>query len=364
MLRNLCLALILSFSALSYGQSNASQFAWTKDWKLKANTNFYAYSIEGKRSEAQIGGIGLNIQVENKIGENLHFYADAGVRLENGSHKSLDVAEFSPNQQVLLNEGHMYTKFFDSLTLKLGAINQGHFHSPLFIDANAFMGAQETWQVKWGEYSFYLQAQQLIPNNRNLSTRLATIDEGTPKFFSETLGLNLGGNVAQLDLALSLYAFSNLSNSVAHQSRFMGNSVAGIGTDAAEFVYSYKGSNARAQLWFEVAQLFALRLTGHYTKNSQAPSARDTAMLMRASLEFSRWTFFGQWFESESDASVAFYNDRFLGHNNRRGQGVGLSFDEGKGKIQLDLIQSRPIEFNIFQDKSTNVLLRFSREIM
>lgn len=359
-------SLVFFLAALpSFAQKPASSsLLLSKDWKFSADTSFYAYSVEGKRSEAQIGGVGLNVQVENTLSQNLKFKVDAGLRLENGSHKSLDVAEFSPNQQVLLTEGVMSYSPFTSVELKLGAINQGHFHSPLFIDSTAFMGAMQRWDLRWGDYTLYLQAQQLIPNNRNLSTRLATIDEGTPQFFSETAGLELGGNVAKLDLAVSLFAYSKLSNSVAHQSRFMGNSVSGIGSDAAEFVYTYKGTNTRMMLWFDVAQIFAFKLDGHYTYNSQAPNNRNSAYLTRAALEFEKWTISGQYFESQSDASVAFYNERFLGHNNRQGHGLGVSFDEGKGVLQLDLIQSRPLEFNIFQAKSTQVLFRFSREIM
>lgn len=367
MSRRIALCCALLFSLPLHVQAQQSQKKWSglsDDWKISANTSFYAYSVEGKRSEAQIGGIGLAVQVHNQIHNDLIFYVDAGVRLENGSHKSLDVAEFSPNQQVLLSEGHMSYRPFDSLDLKVGAINQRHFHSPLFIDATAFLGAAQKWTLIWGDYSFYLQAQQLIPNNRNLSTRLATIDEGTPQFFSETLGVELGGDVARFDLGVSLFAYSKLANSVAHQSRFMGNSVEGIGSDAAEFIYSYKGTNTRAQLWLNMADHFALKLDGHYTYNSKAPNNRNSAYLTRATLELEKWSLSGQYFESQSDASVAFYNDRFLGHNNRKGHGVGLSFDEGRGKLQLDFIQTRPIDFNIFQAKSDNVLFRFTREIM
>lgn len=362
----IALKFVFNQSALAQdaGSKKNLRLEFSDDWTFSAVTGFYGYSVEGKRSEAQIGGIDLGVEVLNTISKNLELTVNAGLRLENGSHKSLDVAEFSPDQQVLLSEGLIKYTPFQAIELKVGAINQKHFQSPLFIDATAFMGASQKWIIKWGEYQLFLQAQQLIPNNRNLSTRLATIDEGTPQFFSETIGLELGGDIARFSLVTSLFAFSKLSNAVAHQSRFMGNSVTGVGADAAELVYSYKGNNTYAMFWFNISQAFALKIDGHYTYNSQAPDNRNTAYLTRASLEFEKWTFSGQYFESQSDASVAFYNERFLGHNNRRGHGIGASFDEGRGNLQIDFIQSRPLEFNIFQAKSSSVIFRFSREIM
>lgn len=338
----LVFSLLLAFPAL----------ASKNNWSIEALQSFYATGVESTRMEARTMGVGLDIITRREISPELHFLVDAGLRLENGSHKALDLAEFSPNQQVLLNEGLLLYKPWSFLHLQVGGLNQRHFSSPLFIDQVVFVGAGQQLVLEWGEYQFYLKLQQLIPNNRNLSTRLGSIDEGTPQFLSETLGINLAGDLLSLKLEGTMFAFTKLSPSVAHQSRFMGNSVTGIASDSARFNYTYQGTNVFGEMKWFFSDQSHLELQGQYLFNRKAPNDRNTATMARLGLNLSP-VFTGiAIFESQSDSTIAFYNSKSLGHTNRKGWALDLGLSMKSGDFSLSWSQTNPLQSNIFQSKA------------
>ncbi len=344
---------LLSFSVIAKEK--------TKEWSLNGRQSFYGYSVEGERARAQVMGVGLDLLGRRQISPSFSFQFDAGVRLENGSHKSLDIAEFSPNQQVLLHEGTLHFTPINWLKIKAGGINQRHFASPLLIDSVVFVGVSEEVRFEFGDYAVYINAQQLIPNNRNLSTRLDSVDEGTPRFLSETLGLDLGGDLVSLKLAASLFSFQKLSSSVAHQSRFIGNSVRGLGPDSAQFDYGFIGRNLRAELVAYLTENFSLHLEGHTLFNRKAPDDRNQAHWVKGGFTFNQWAFFGEWFRAESDATVAFYNQKFLGHLNRKGFAFGSHLVRDWGEIELRAIRAEALTPFIFQSRSDALILSYQK---
>jgi hypothetical protein len=354
---------LLFFSILPYKAMSNESINIPKEWFFQAGLSFYAQSIAGDRTEAQIAGTALSLLASHRINPKLHIFLDASLRLENGSHKSLDIEEFTPEQQVLLNNAEVNYRPVSWLELQVGSLNQEHFKSPLFIESTAFVAARETARYIHGKNSFYVSIQQAIPNNQNLSERLGSIDQGTPSLFTETLGHRYNGDLFNSDFGISSFGFRNLSNSVAHQSRFMGNSVIGIGQDAAEFNYKYQGINAHLELWMALKAQWSLSLRGHWTKNRKAPDARSNAQWAELSLNFKELSFKGQFIHSESDASVAFYNNKFLGHNNVKGFGLGVELRSPWGHLNLDAVQTRPIRYNIFQERATVVMLGLNQQL-
>jgi hypothetical protein len=348
------LALVLLYLLIS------SPVVASSNWNIEAQQSFYATGVESKRMEARTMGVGLDLITQREISPELFFKVDAGVRLENGSHKALDLAEFSPNQQVLLNEGLLLWKPWDFLDLQVGGLNQRHFSSPLFIDHVVFVGAGQQLLLKWGDYQFYLKLQQLIPNNRNLSTRLGSIDEGTPQFLSETLGINLAGDLVSLKIEGTMFAFTKLSPSVAHQSRFMGNSVSGVASDSARFNYTYQGTNVFGEMKWFFGEQSHLEFQGHYLFNRKAPDDRNTAMMARAGLQLSAWSSGLALFESQSDSTIAFYNSKALGHTNRKGFAVDLGLSMKNGDFSLVWARSNPLQNNIFQSKADIISLNYT----
>lgn len=347
-----CLLALLAFSNTAPAQELnlvAPPDDQAQEWTLKTRQSFYSYAVESKRIEARVAGVGLDLLSRRKLTEVLSFDLDAGLRLENGSHKSLDITEFSPNQQVLLHQGLLNYSPFSFLQVRFGGINQGHLKAPLLIDEVVFVGAQEKLSLAVGEYEFFTSLQQLIPNNRNLSTRLGTIDEGTPQFLSYSLGAKLGGDLLSLELEGTIFSYKKLSPSVAHQSRFLGNSVRGVASDSAEFDYNYKGHHLHARLKWYYSDEGHLGLTGQYLFNSDAPDGRNQGWLGSVDFGLNRYFVEFKAFSLQSDASLAFYNAKVLGHNNRRGESVLLGMQTESGQLSLSGTRARLIRPNIFQ---------------
>lgn len=356
------LVFLFLLSPLTFAQSPEGE-PTSKNWFFQSHLSLYAQSVAGDRAEAQVAGTSLTLLAAHSLGPQLKVHFDTSLRLENGSHKSLDIEEFAPEQQVLLNNAELNYKPLDWLEIQAGVLNQKHFKSPLFIESTAFVAARETIKLTRGAHSFYASIQQAIPNNQNLSERLGSIDQGTPSLFTETIGHRYRHNAFTSDVALTSFGLRNLSNSVAHQSRFMGNSVVGIGQDSAEFNYKFQGLNIYFGIWMALSQQWSLNLDGHWTKNRKVPESRSSATWSEASLNFNNWSFKAQYIRSESDASVAFYNDKTLGHNNVEGGGLGLSYKGPWGKLELDALQTTPIEQNIFQERATIVMLELNQEL-
>jgi hypothetical protein len=328
-------------------------------WSLAARQSFYAYTVDSKRMEARVAGVGADLLTRRVLSDFAEFQLDAGVRLENGSHKALDVSEFAPNQQVLLHEGLLKIEPASFFELKIGGINQKSLNAPQLIDQVVFVGASEQLNAQVNDYEFFLLAQQLIPNNRNLSTRLGSIDEGTPRFLSFTGGAHLGGDLLELELAATWFKFDRLSNSVADQSRYLGNSVRGVAVDSAEFDYQFQGHHLRAALTWFFSDDQSLNFDMQYLFNSKAPNGRNQGQYASLGLDGRRYLFEARYFSLESDAAIAFYNTKLMGHTNRQGGALVAGIKVTDGQIALTGVRAKTLKENIRQDSMDLIALNY-----
>lgn len=313
--------------------------------------------------QARIWSLRPRLKARYKLMDSLVFRADLEGYFESGSNDSLFIDEYRPRREVFLNDAKFAWRPFDNIHLEFGAINQESFNSPLFLTNTAFAGLKESFHFFLMGIKVKVSAQQTIANNQNLSARLNSVDEGTPRFFSESIEANYESGDLEFKFGYSLYQFDNLSRAVAHESRFLGNQVSGTGQDNAAFIYQYQGHNTYARLQFRFMSL-NFHLSGHYTHNNEAPDSRANGLWIMAGLGYERFFFFYENFESESDSVPAFYNQKFYGHNNHRGHVLGIFFKTSKSRLSFNAryIRAETIKASLYQNNFTGTQVSLGKE--
>ena len=262
---------------------NAQAIVKNINYRLSANNQ--AEVRDSRFVQARIWSLRPKINANFKISSDLLFRTELEGYFETGSNDSLYIDEYRPRREIFLNDGYFSWGLSKEIQLDFGAMNQQSFNSPLFLTATAFTGARESFNFFIGAFNITLSAQQMIANNQNLSARLNSVDEGTPKFFSETVQAKFASSQVELNIGYSLYRFDNLSRAVAHESRFLGNSVSGTGQDNASFLYQYQGHNTYAKIHLKNKHV-QMHLSGHYTHNNKTSNNRADAILLKVGIAF------------------------------------------------------------------------------
>ena len=342
---SMLLIILLSFSYSAYAL------------EYKVTLNSKLLYVENKQVKARIFQISPNVRFFEPFSNKLSANLDVSFPMEIGSNNSsLGISEYQPNQRVFLNHGVLNFKPISFINLSVGAINQDWLKSPLLISDTAFAGFKTTINL---ENRFYFHLQQLIPNNDQLEAKLNSSSQGTPLFFSETIGFENQSSKLFTRLELTHFSFHKLSSDIANSSALLGNSVNGLAT-LSEFTYKFQGWNLYSLLEHQLKKGHSLRLKGHFIHNNKASNKRSQAFLYQLAFKFRSQLYAGiEFFKSESDSSVAFYNDKRYGHNNFKGHGLifGQESDkDSKSKLTYEfrILKRNIISNSIYQSDSVD----------
>jgi hypothetical protein len=313
--------------------------------QLSYRPYFSTIMIDDDQVSARVFATGLDLNYKFSISETLTSIIRGGVLLETGSNNSLNLKEFAPDRELILYQANLRFRpnIINILEVDLGSLSLSRFHSPLLLGQSVFMGLNE--RIKFGgAYNLQLEAVQSIPNNQNLARRSGGIEEGTPSFLMERASLNLSGDLLSFSLSVSHFKFNNLSAGVADQSRFMGNDIGGSAT-SSYFIYDFDGHNSTFNLAINQSGYFKFNITGEYLFNSKAPNGQNTGYLATAILAFGDYGLGLDYFRNEKNASPAYYNSKYYGHNNKKGIAGHISikkcyenFDFKMRAAQFDVI--------------------------
>ncbi|MBL6988322.1 MAG: hypothetical protein ISR65_01010 [Bacteriovoracaceae bacterium] len=344
-----------------------SNYAYAKNLTIQKESSFYAFSVDSAKNEARIFGIDFKFKVNYGISDNLTASLKAGVVLETGSQKSLNVDEFAPGYRIKLDEGYLRWQPLSQVELKFGGINQKEYGVPIFLDSVVFVGAKQKISVlKFDNFlDTYLSAQQAIPSNHALSTRLGAVIEGTPSLFIESLGINLKTRYLQLTTEGSYFYFSNLYGNVAKTSGFMGNSVTGTeNDDTAKFLYNFQGIVLNAVATIYINDELNIDVHGSYLNNTEAPVNKAMGYIAGAGLVYNKIYSSFDIFYNEQDSSPAYYNSSKFGHNNREGISLilGHKWQNDLMDLSLQYVDSKVINISAHQSDAKIISLTFAKE--
>lgn len=349
-------ALFMLLSSLAaFGQEDSSSP------KISGKFSMYATSVESDNISSKLTGSSIEGHITQKVSEDIEYALKGGILFETGSNKALLIDEFAPNQSAYLRESFVKAQVFGPVSIKLGALNQEMYNSPLLLTDVPFASVMEQAVFEWGSTKLILAAQQAIPNNQDLNQRLGAVQEGTPTFLMNTIGLGHSGDGLGFNLNISHFQYADLSNSVAQNSKILGNSVSGV-NENAKFLYDYHGINVYADMKVELGA-HTLRPTIQYIFNNGAPDGRNTGYAYGAVLRFGKVEVEALRFKNESDSAVAFYNNKWLGHNNRDGYAAAARYLLPKQKMEFEIsfINADLLDSSVYQSQQESVLLRLTR---
>jgi len=360
--------LILLIGLCTLGFANAQAVvSETKVSKVERAINvdlgFTGLNVDNLQNQTTTFGFLTRAQMQQAFTPELKAKIAANLVLETGSNKSINLEEFKPNQGIFLDEAYLQYAPLSFLKLQLGAINQSYLESPLLITSTAFVGVKERLFYNKDEQEYYIEAEQAIPTNQTLAKRLGSVDEGTPSFQMASAGVDLQGNFLSLKAAVSYFQFKNLSNSVANESRLMGNSIKGNSQNTAQYIYGFSGLNTTYELSMRLRSGFTLFNSTQYLFNQEAPDGRNTGYLTNFGVAGESFKVSTELFYNESDSSPAYYNDKSYGHNNRKGFALGLELTSQQYDLTFNAkyIKANLIEQNQYQSDSNIILFNIMR---
>jgi len=317
---------------------------------------------ESDKVKARVFGLNLALDGQYKLSDSTKAKASAGLALETGSNKSAIVGEFVPKQHVFLNEAFIDWTPLSFLNFQIGANNQRVYNSPLFLDEIPFFGLIESLQFEGELLKVRVFSQQAIPSNNTLELRTGSVEDGTPQFIANSLDVGLKGNLLAANIQLTQFQFKNLTHSVAYNSQFFGNTILGNLASNSEFAYEFSGYNIDTNVTFSPGEVFKLKLDVNYLYNDKAPDNSNTAYLFRATSYINDINFSLSIFEVQKDASIAFYNSGFFGHNNRQGftLAYGSSIFNKNTNMKISFSSSSVITPNIYQADSKKLFVELN----
>lgn len=369
--RKFALGLVLT----SLGTVMANEASSNKSLKdladLKINTEKNSLSTYFKSQylsqDSKLNSVNrFQIQMGMKYSKNFldSFYFDlnTAATFETGSSNSLfDNNQYEPNNDLSLKRAEFSWVPVEAFRLSGGALAMEDVKHELLVGHTTFLGMKEQLRYSNKNIKVELSAIQSIPRNRNLSNRLDKVEEGNPTFFMETLDVTVGSETNYINAAASQFAYDNLSNTIAGDSYYLGNSVNLMDDKDGEFVYSYIGNaySAEAALTFKN---FTVMPHAEYIINQAAP-VNNQANLYGVKVKYSfgdnEVTFTSTLFDSDADASVSYYKNTLYRDNNRTGSILRLKFDNLTDKLHCGItyIRSEQKEAAQIEEKDSEQLV-------
>lgn len=337
-----------------------------KNTKISGELGISTDYVDNKQVEARVFGVTGLLDIDMPFSESFKLDLIVGASLETGSNNSFIIDEYAPNRLWLLQQAALQWDPLSFLTFEAGAINQSDYGSPLLVTASAFLGTRQTLKLSLSEdHFFYVKLLQSIPNNINLNQRIGVVQDGTPSYLMQTLGMDLQGDLLALKIEGSKFTYNALSTGIAFQSQFLGNSVSGGSALNSRFLYGFSGYNFAGATKFMFTESFGIEFEMQYLYNEKAPENRNKGIMYDTELILGHWEIGAAFFRNESDSSPGYYNSKLYSHNNHEGYLLSLEYDNDSlgREIEFAYVDSSPIQFNSFQSDTKKVILNITQEI-
>ncbi len=271
--------------------------------------------------------------------ENYAFIFTPVFRFRNGFQQTLAQTKSTESQLGLRETSFNYLPFMNpknSWMLSAGILPIDNDSHEILINEQSFPGARAA--ARWEP--FYSSVSHTIPTSQSLSTETNEFEQ-TPGFSQFNLGFNFDQPSTLINGRIGYYQFSSLPQSLATQSGPKGNSVQSLSGREYQFIYQYQGPF----LAFDAEQF----LNKNNSLGFASAAVQNTAKNVEEKMGWTAKTFykyrwkskthlqvFYQQFYIESDATVAQFNEEFIGGTNRNGFLTGLSLNiRDKFSIQL-----------------------------
>jgi len=368
----------LSFIALwALVSMSVANRAWASEWpqsiysygssflssdKMTQVNGVIGFKTDGyNNSSDQSLGTGLLLDgiLKYRLTQEITTIVDAAVVADTGYSQVTYVDDYQPSNNVLINEISLGWSPIELLNLKIGALNQAVYDDPIFLSNIPFPEATQTLTLAQGNLNLEFSSGEAVPSS-STSSPVTTQTNGLPALFLERIKFGIDDH-KNLSASVwgSYFNFVNLPAQVAQESRLRGNTVTGVGVQGAQFAYGFSGLESGLSFRYKVPHSHLTPVfNANFIDNFDSPDQTDQAYLLSSGVEIrvSDGLFLtpkAEYFYLQSDASPAYYNVTWYGHNNFEGPSGSLLLDWRREKICLEgrfssgqVITANPIQNN------------------
>ncbi len=336
---------------------------------LKIGIGLNSEKITSDLNKTTTVGFVTNFDGEHTLLEGLTLKADVSAILETGSAQSVyDTNPYDPSSRLSLKEAFLSYRPWDFLKLDAGAISGKVHENELFKGSSPFIGFHEKISYDPSNIILSLSAFQGIPNNFNLAQRLGKVDEGEPRFFKETAAFEWHPEHFSLRTHFSHWAYSQLSTGVAYQSRFLGNTISGLGKENSRFVSGFKGYEGMFEFSTIVFKNYELGASylAHINDNARDKS-KDSGYLIApyTTILYGPGTTTARLlkFELQADSIPAYYGSLKFGGTNKKGTGIELEWKtlDESFLVKARYLKNEEINPSSFQADEDLIMLELRR---
>jgi hypothetical protein len=271
--------------------------------------------------------------------------------IETGAMRARYNEEFAPRQFARLRQASLAYQPFSWAVLGAGAQDQSVFGSKLLFQRQSFPALTQSFTHKIGKFSLGARLEQSIASDTSNRQPWGNWPTGLPTFFIEQIhGQWNFSEAAHVSASLGHFAYRNFSGPSSFQAQFLGNTVNGTAAADARFVYAYQGFVGGFAVQSPEWGIFSIQNQSEVVWNHEAPSGKNLGFRARLSPQWrlgagTALLFHAEYFQVQSDATLALYQPREFGHTNRNGFLVGVEtrFTDPALKIAAEWIESKPL---------------------
>lgn len=328
-------------------------------WNIEAGGETFSEGVD----QGTLVGFVFRSRVQYKLTDQVDLYVDAKLQILTRQIQ----ARFADSRQTGIFPYEVVARYrpSDKVELKAGALNMGFLDLPLLVSKErSFPGVFQ--KIGWGESKKYLRAvaQQSIPTSSSFES-MRSEKEKTPLFTTESLqaGVSLGEEITASG-QLTHFRYSDLPSVVAFESGRMGNTTTGEFPANSRFLFGFSGWVIGGELCLCRNPGSGFRIGGYQLENQEVESAfgRAQEIVLRGDFEISDVVLspYLLRFFSETDAVPAFFNSGSRGHNNRKGEGLGIEifFRPYNFRLVGEYMSSDVINPNSLQQRLNSIQVR------
>ena len=308
---------LLTLSTLALGAKNTVEIPSASDLGVKdfqAQLSIGLNEQTGRLEKGTINKTKIKIQAELEMNDFVSFHGRGGIKYETGSTQSVfNERRNTPDSNVIYDYAFVRTNLFaNTVKLDFGSLDNNPEKMGSFIQTGlTSVGVQENFKYESKYFDIELNAIQSKPQNDELSNRIESVEQGSPKFFYEYIKADLKLNRIKLHATYGQYAYDDLSNSVAFQEQFMGNSIVQGDEATSRFIYKYKGTQFLLGASFKLSEFITLLPSYEAVENNNAPSSQNMATNQQLIIQTSILDTFVELhfnnFKNERDVTPTFY---------------------------------------------------------
>jgi hypothetical protein len=290
-------------------------------------------SLQGTPDRASKFSLSTMIESEITLTNDFKLFSKAGFRYETGTSRvDFNEKRYTPSSKLIYDYAYINYTPFKPITLQAGALdNTDDESTSALVNANvSFMGAREKLKFNAGPLGITLAATQAMPYNDDLNDNIGTVEEGTPKFFSEMATAELKIKDTVLRGQIGHFAYEDLSNSVAFNDRYYGNSVTGDTETTAAYDHNFEGWTYKAEVEFKITSYLEVAPSIEMVKNDEAIEGKNEGRVaqlkMKSEIRDHKVTILLGNFAIDTDTAPAFYNKTIF-KNDYKGNSVRFSIE-------------------------------------